>query len=103
MSAKKIRVPSREALDPGLLGPCGFYCGACLACKKDKCSGCIAMSEAGIQKGEVFCDIYVCSKTKKLTKCCDCHEFPCGLYDPGKAGIFSPQFVDWIREDIRRS
>lgn len=103
MLAKKIRVPPKETMNQSLLGPCGFYCGACLAYKKDKCGGCIAMSEAGIRKGEVFCDIYVCSKTKGLTRCCDCQEFPCGLYDAGKAGIFSTEYIEWIRKDIRRS
>ncbi|HEX9908837.1 MAG TPA: DUF3795 domain-containing protein [Thermoplasmata archaeon] len=98
---KKSKKPSQRVPDKSLLGPCGVYCGYCLAYKYERCDGCIAMSERAEKMGEVFCDIYPCWKEKKIVMCAECELYPCDKYDPHKASIFSESFVKWIRKEIK--
>lgn len=99
--AKKVKV-THGTTDKDLLGPCGLYCNYCLVYRQGKCEGCIRMSRQKARTGEVFCGIYACSREKGIEACCDCREFPCDRYGPGKDSIFSESFVKWIRETCRR-
>ena len=101
MKTKARKQARPQKVNRNLLGPCGFYCGYCLAFKYGKCSGCIAMSKRAEKIGEVFCDIYPCVTQKGLTVCADCDSYPCEKYDKNRAGIFSESFISWIRNEIR--
>lgn len=58
-------------MDEGLLGACGFYCGACPTWKDGRCAGCMAQHKAG--------DCYTrdCVLKKGLSFCGHCSGFPC--------------------------
>jgi len=103
---KKAHYPKtdgRTEIDSNLLGPCGFYCGQCLALKKGVCLGCRYQAEKKEEAGtvKIFCNILTCSSAKGLDCCADCPEHPCDKYDPEKS-IFSKAFVDYLRNDVRK-
>jgi len=95
---KKAHYPRANAkieIDANLLGPCGFYCGFCLAYKKGVCLGCRYQAERSETKGivDVFCDLLVCATEKGLKICAECPEHPCDKLD-----IFSKLYVDYLKE-----
>ncbi len=61
----------REKLEEGLLGKCGFYCGACPTWLDGTCSGC------GEGQAEGECFTRDCAYGKDLPFCGACTEFPC--------------------------
>lgn len=94
---------ARLAVDANLLGPCGFFCGSCLAYKQGTCLGCRYQAEKRETEGavEIFCDILNCSCSKNLVTCADCPEHPCARYEPEKS-IFSRTFIDYLRKNARK-
>ena len=54
---------SKKEVDANLLGPCGFYCGYCLAYKNGVCLGCRYQAEKSETSGvvEEFCDTLACA------------------------------------------
>ena len=86
-----------------MVSPCGVYCGHCLAYRNDKCDGCAEMTKALKLKGEVFCDISTCSGERGYTACVDCGDYPCDKFSSSKQSIFSKDYVDWIRQNCRKS
>ena len=51
------------------IAPCGFICAFCIKSEKDGCMGCGT-------NGEV-CPILDCCKTRGITGCWECSDFPC--------------------------
>jgi hypothetical protein len=103
---KKAYYPMPESqtqVDANLLGPCGFYCGYCLAFKEGTCLGCRYQAEkketAGVVK--VFCDLLSCSSANGVDFCAQCSKYPCEKYDPEKC-IFSKGFIDYLKTDARK-
>ncbi len=94
---------ARTEIDSNLLGPCGFYCGQCLAIKKGVCLGCRYQAQKSEEAGRVtiFCDILRCSSAKGLVTCADCPEHPCERYEPDKS-IFSKVFIDYLRNEVKK-
>jgi predicted amidophosphoribosyltransferase len=86
-------------IDANLLGPCGYYCGFCLAYKNGVCLGCRYQAERSETKGivPVFCDVLACATKKGFERCADCAEYPCDRID-----IFSKVFVDYQKEARNR-
>jgi Protein of unknown function (DUF3795) len=92
----------KETIDANLLGPCGFFCGFCLAYKKGICLGCRYQADRNAEKGdEKFCTTLNCAERKGVTMCSDCEEFPCSEHDPQKTGMFSNTYIDYIRNEIK--
>lgn len=94
---------AREEIDANLLGPCGFYCGFCLAFEKGSCLGCRYQAEKKEAEGEVevFCDILACATGNGLRACAECPKHPCEMYDP-KRSIFSELFINFLKTDVRK-
>lgn len=90
-------------IDSNLLGPCGFYCGFCLAYKNKVCLGCRYQAEKSEKEGrvDVFCDTLQCATDRGLTKCADCNEYPCGKYDPEGDSILSELYIKYIRDEAK--
>lgn len=59
-----------KALNPRLLGRCGFYCGSCPTYNTGGCPGC---SPEGAGK----CHTYHCVSERDLQFCGQCEDFPC--------------------------
>jgi hypothetical protein len=96
------RTGAKKEVDANLMGPCGFYCGFCLAYKDRKCLGCRYQAEKSEESGAtpMFCDTLVCATAKGVTMCADCAEYPCKKYD---SSIFSEKFISYIRNEIKSS
>jgi hypothetical protein len=93
---------AKKSIDANLLGPCGFYCGYCLAYKKGMCLGCRYQADRNAEKGdENFCTVINCVEGVGVAMCADCREFPCNEYDPQKSGMFSKTYIDYIRNEIK--
>lgn len=59
------------------------------------------MNQRAASIGEVFCEIYPCTKEKGVVMCADCKMYPCEKYDKDMAGIFSESFIAWIRNEVK--
>jgi hypothetical protein len=68
--------------------------------KITKCLGCAEQSKIAGAKGKVFCDIYICAKSKNLVACSDCRSYPCDKYDDG---IFAESYVQWVRKKLKET
>jgi hypothetical protein len=80
-----------------LVSPCGLYCGACYKLKKGKCPGCADNNNAS------WCKIRVCTKTKDISTCADCIDFP-NVHECEKFNnIFSKFFYYFLKSDRRAS
>lgn len=91
-------------IDSNLLGPCGVYCGYCLAYKKDICSGCRYEATKQAKKGnKEWCTVLCCTQRRDVKECSDCGEFPCKEYDPEGAGMYSRMYIDYINIKVRPS
>ena len=97
------KVNAKKEIDANLLGPCGFYCGYCLAYRNGICLGCRYQARKSETTGitPVFCDTLVCATEKGFERCSDCPEHPCDKYDPEK-GIFSKIYIDYLKNDVRK-
>jgi len=100
---KKAHYPKaddRMEIDANLLGPCGFYCGFCLAYEKGVCLGCRYQAETSETKGivDVFCDTLVCATKKGLKVCAECPRHPCDKFDDPEDSIFSRLYIDYLKE-----
>jgi len=97
------RTNAKLEVDANLLGPCGFYCGYCLAFKEETCLGCRYQAEKKETSGvvDVFCHLLACSDAKGLKRCADCPEHPCKNYEPERS-IFSKLYIDYLRNDARK-
>jgi len=93
-----------KIIDMNLLGPCGVYCGYCLAYKKAICSGCRHEAEKQAQKGNRdWCTLLSCTDRKNVKECSDCDDFPCSEYDPDGTGMYSRMYIDYINKKIKKS
>jgi len=103
---KKAYFPKTGAkteVDANLVGPCGFYCGYCLAYKEGTCLGCRYQAEKKETSGvvDIFCDLLACSGASGVEFCAQCPKYPCEKYDPAKC-IFSKTFIDYLKTDARK-
>lgn len=94
---------ARMTIDANLLGPCGFYCGSCLAYKKKKCLGCRYQADKRLKEGvENWCPLLNCAEKKGVAMCSECRIFPCKRqYNPDGTGMFSWMYVNYIRNEIK--
>lgn len=91
-------------IDANMLGPCGVYCGYCLAYKKTLCLGCRYEASEQAQRGNKdWCTLLNCSERKHMKECSDCDEFPCTEYDPEGTGMYSRMYIDYINYKIKSS
>ena len=106
LPVKKSHYPkadNRKEIEANLLGPCGFYCGFCLAYKKGVCLGCRYQAERSETKGivNVFCDTLICATEKGLQVCAECTKHPCDRYDDEGDSIFSKLYIDYLKEAMK--
>lgn len=94
--------PSKK-IDGNLLGPCGIYCGYCLAHKKGLCLGCRYQADKRLAEGvKDWCPLLNCADGKGICECSDCDEFPCMKhYDPDKEGMYGWVYIKYIRDQIK--
>jgi hypothetical protein len=91
----------RKSIDANLLGPCGFFCGFCLAYKKGICLGCRYQADVRAAEGDLgWCSQLNCAERRGVTMCSECKEIPCKEFDP-KIGMFSEMYVSYIRDKIK--
>ncbi len=90
-------------IDSNLLGPCGFYCGSCLAYHKGKCLGCRYQADKRHKEGaKNWCPLLNCAEKKGVKMCSECPSFPCmKQYNPDKDGMYSWTYFNYIRNDIK--
>lgn len=89
-------------IDSNLLGPCGIYCGFCLALKKNICSGCRYEANRQAQRGNKdWCTLLNCAEERHVKECSDCDDFPCKEYDPEGKGMYSRMYIDYINNKVR--
>lgn len=100
-SGAHAKARKRKSIDANLLGPCGFFCGFCLAYKKGICLGCRYQADKRATEGNLkWCTQLNCAERKKVTMCSDCKEIPCREFDP-KNGMFSELYVSYIRDKVK--
>lgn len=94
---------AEKKIDGNLLGPCGIYCGYCLAHKKGVCLGCRYQADKRHAEGAVnWCPLLNCAERKGVAECSDCAKFPCKEhYDPDKEGMYGKIYIKYIRDDIK--
>ena len=98
---KHAKARPKKTIDSNLLGPCGFYCGHCLAYKKEICLGCRYQADKRAKEGMInWCTQLNCAERKGVTRCCDCEMIPCKEFDP-KNGMFSGAYVKYIRDKVK--
>jgi hypothetical protein len=91
----------KESIDSNLLGPCGFFCGFCLAYKKGICLGCRYQADKRAAEGNLgWCTLLNCAEKHGVSMCSDCKGFPCKEFDP-KVGMFSEVYMKYIRDEIK--
>ncbi len=90
-------------IDSNLLGPCGYYCGYCMAHKKGICLGCRYQADKKRKEGfENFCTTLNCAERKGMKRCSDCPSYPCKKeYDPDGTGMYSWTYYKYIRDEIK--
>lgn len=94
----------KMVIDSNLLGPCGVYCGYCLAFKKRTCSGCRYERSKQAQRGNKdWCTLLSCIDKRQVKECSDCIEFPCKEYDPEGTGMYSRMYIDYINNKVKPS
>lgn len=99
---RHVGLSSKTTIDANLLGPCGIYCGCCLAYKKGICLGCRYQADKNAERGDYnFCTTLNCSEKKGVAMCSECTGFPCKEYDPQRAGIFSETYIDYMINEIK--
>ncbi|OGS44224.1 MAG: hypothetical protein A3K76_06290 [Euryarchaeota archaeon RBG_13_57_23] len=92
---------AKKSIDSNLLGPCGFYCGFCLAYKKGICLGCRYQADKRAAEGMLkWCTQLNCAEKHGVSMCSDCKEYPCHEFDPGE-GMFSEMYMKYIRDEIK--
>ncbi len=91
-------------MDSNLIGPCGFYCGSCLAYAKGICLGCRYQADKNAREGDDnFCPLLNCAEKKDVKMCSKCDRFPCMRhYNPDRGGMYSWMYFNYIREDIKQ-
>jgi hypothetical protein len=100
-TTKHVTKGKRMYIDANLLGPCGFYCGHCLAYKKKICLGCRYQADKRAAEGMVnWCTQLNCAEKRGVAKCSECPEIPCKEFNP-KNGMFSELYVSYIRDKIK--
>ena len=98
---KHAKKNPNKTIDSNLLGPCGFYCGHCLAYRKKICLGCRYQADKRAAEGMVnWCSQLNCAERRGVTMCSECERIPCKEFDP-KHGIFSELYVSYIRDKIK--
>jgi len=92
-----------KEIDDNLLGPCGIYCGYCLAFKKGVCLGCRYQADKRLAEGvKDWCTLLNCAEKKGVAECSDCAEFPCKeQYDPDNTGMYGWTYIKYLRDDIK--
>ena len=102
MSAKPHVKRGKTAIDGNLLGPCGFYCGYCLAFKKGVCLGCRYQADRNASKGDLkWCSLLNCAEKHGVEMCSECRAFPCKReYDP-RRGMYGRVYYEYLRDDIK--
>ncbi|MBU0686018.1 MAG: DUF3795 domain-containing protein [Thermoplasmatota archaeon] len=91
----------RKSIDANLLGPCGFFCGFCLAYKKGICLGCRYQADKRARDGNLkWCTQLNCAEKHGVSMCSDCEKFPCTEFDP-KVGMFSEVYMKYIRDKVK--
>ncbi len=100
---KHAKANANTAADANLLGPCGFYCGSCLAYKKKICLGCRYQADRNQEKGDgKFCTLLNCAEKRGVKMCSECDRFPCmKQYNPDGSGMYSWTYFNYIRNDIK--
>jgi len=101
-SGAHAKAGKRKSIDANLLGPCGFYCGYCLAYKNGVCLGCRYQAEKSETSGvvEEFCDTLACATKRGFSVCAECEDHPCDKYNPEKS-IFSETYIKYLRDEAR--
>jgi hypothetical protein len=94
---------SSKKIDSNLLGPCGIYCGYCLAYKKKACLGCRYQADKRLAEGvKNWCPLLNCADKRGLTECSECGKFPCmEHYDPDSDGMYTWVYIKYLRDEIK--
>jgi len=88
----------KPAVDPGLLGLCGFYCGSCPSHRSGECPGCLEAHEDG------DCFTNTCVRQKGLRFCGECPDFPCDdILSREKATVLDRRWLQWKRAQKDRT
>ena len=97
------KLNATRRIDGNLLGPCGVYCGYCLAYKKKVCLGCRYQADKRADEGEEnWCPLLNCAEEKGVSQCSDCSDFPCKEhYDPDRDGMYAWTYIKYLRDEIR--
>ena len=97
------RPNASKKIDGNLLGPCGVYCGYCLAYKKGVCLGCRYQADKRAEKGNYsWCPLLNCAEKKGVTECSNCAEFPCPeQYNPDNDGMYGWIYIKYLRDEIK--
>ena len=92
-----------KEIDGNLLGPCGIYCGYCLALKKGVCRGCRYQADKRAEEGDLnWCPLLNCADGKGFSECSDCPDFPCKeQYNPDTDGMYAWVYINYLRDDIK--
>ena len=100
---KHAKARSKTTIDGNLLGPCGFYCGSCLAYARGKCLGCRYQADRKLERGDdTFCGLLNCAERNGVKMCSDCDRFPCTKhYDPDRDGMYSWTYYNYIKDEIK--
>lgn len=68
------------------LSVCGIDCSKCRYFTKSQCLGCRRVAPEGKCVWNGRCDLFDCSKNKKVEHCGKCAEFPCGMLEEWATG-----------------
>jgi hypothetical protein len=100
---RHAKTRAKTTIDANLMGPCGFYCGSCLAYRKGICLGCRYQADKNIVKGDdKFCTLLNCAEKKGVVMCSDCRMFPCKKqYNPDGTGMYSWTYFNYLRNEIK--
>jgi|GEM_PF-5507348 ribosomal-protein-alanine N-acetyltransferase len=86
----EITRPSKNGLNPALVGYCGFFCGSCPTYIERLCTGC----QLAHDEGDCFTN--TCVQKKGLRYCGECTDFPCAvIINRQKATILDKKWLQW--------
>jgi hypothetical protein len=102
-TARHAKARTKKTVDTNLIGPCGYYCGSCLAYKKKICMGCRYQADKRHGEGmKNWCPLLNCAEKTGVTMCSECAKFPCMKhYNPDKDGMYSWTYFSYIKDNIK--
>ncbi len=100
--SQHAKTNAEKKIDGNLLGPCGIYCGYCLAYKKKVCLGCRYQADKRHGEGmKNWCPLLNCAEKRGVAECSDCPEFPCEKHYDFEDGMYGQVYVKYIRDEIK--